>query len=171
MEATLATLARTFANAFEERARPNAPGENMVRIRRGQPAWVELVVREAHQQGAMLPDDTRYRLIMAVAPLLAEALEEERGEVESVELEGELSVYTKDLLDWLASHPERMGYADEALRSFTGLHGPTHRSMEEALRYAQLLELEEITTQIFAGLRRVMANTLTGVGADRSMDA
>ncbi len=155
MDMTLVALARQFANAFQEVPRPD--GGTMVRVRARSPEWVKVVVREAHQQGAMLPDDTRYRFLMALAPKIAEALEaSDATEPQDLDLESEVDVYTSQLLAWLASHPERLGYVDQVLHEMGGL--PRQMGLEDVIRQAQYLELEEVARGICDGLRKVVAN-------------
>lgn len=149
----LAELARTFADSFTVRLR--APKTRITVLKDSAPAWCQMVARVAHQDGAMLPDDVRFEMMAKVAPLVADAVE---SGSELTGLDDLVSIYTSDLLAWVASHPERLGYLDEALglrdRFAQGAPGG-RKGAEGLLAQAQLLEYEEIAAAILRGLRTV----------------
>ena len=94
----------------------------------------------AHGDGAMLPDDTRYSYIVEALESLSEHEDEEDAK-QSLETDK----CTHDLVQWLGSHGERIGYCDEALE-----WKPT--SMSTLLMLGQLQERLEVFDQVVAWL-------------------
>jgi hypothetical protein len=72
------------------------------------PDWFTELCHHAH--GSMMPDDWRYEFIQDALGAIADGADEDR-----IDLDG-LYPYTADRLDWLASHLDRPGYCDEAVR-------------------------------------------------------
>ncbi|NJM54532.1 MAG: hypothetical protein HC841_00170 [Verrucomicrobiae bacterium] len=76
----------------------------------GCPQWVITLAREAH--GDMLPDNWRYIFIYEAL----QALIEKEGDEESA-LDYYLSddeIYTRNLIEWVGSDLQRIGYCDDA---------------------------------------------------------
>lgn len=104
------------------------------------PKWIQDLCREAH--GDMLPDDQRYRFIVDALDLLSENDSEEAAS-ELIESD----IYTSDLIEWLGSHLDRLGYCDEAITDMGA------KDMSSALSGGQYLERCEVLSLVAQGLR------------------
>jgi hypothetical protein len=145
---TLQEIAQTFADAFEQRERDN--GDKFYTLREGSPEWMTDTCMVAHNDGAMLPDDWRYRMIAHVARELADR-EPENWDDESPEaIDGLVSIYNHELLDWLASHGSRVDYADSAAEE--GLVSASAGILQRA-RAGQYQEYCEVWAAIVEALR------------------
>lgn len=71
------------------------------------PTWIHKMIFRIHDNGNILPDDYKYEYTVDALDLLAEGNDPEDTQLEP-------DVYNHDLLKWLASHLERVGYVDEA---------------------------------------------------------
>lgn len=110
--------ARELRESFE--ARIAHDGSTFWTLKDGSPAWMTDAVRAAH--GGMLPDDQRYAFVVDAAEAIAEMAEGDDTSDRAHEFADDVDVYTSDLLAWVASHLDRVGYCDEAQDS--GLVGP-----------------------------------------------
>lgn len=117
--ATPQRLAREMLEAFEtaQRGDLEGEGETFDRLKKGSPEWMTDVVYAAHDDGEMLPDDWRYKVIRAAVEAIAET--EDGDEVEGF-ADGQVDIYTGDRLKWLGSNLHRPGYCDEAVDEFGG---------------------------------------------------
>ena len=111
MERVSAETYGTLAKMFEYR---NRNGTQFVSLRDDAPEWAGGFVRDAHGT-EMLPDDYRYAWIKDTLTLLSETEEGDDLSDLAHEFADNSSVYTNDLLEWLASHSARTGYVDAAL--------------------------------------------------------
>jgi hypothetical protein len=146
-DAKVAKLAREAGECFERAQRPD--GGEYVRVRDGSPAWVTDLVRAAHDDAGMLPDDWRFRTIEEALDAIAEAVEygtdlEDAGG----EFADGTSVYTSDLLAWLGSHLSRIGYVDSARDEFG-----TRESITDDISMGQYMERREVYGQVLDALR------------------
>lgn len=106
------------------------------------PEWITALVREAH--GDMLPDDFRYEAIRHAVSYIEEVGDEENahGFADSM-----VDVYTSDLLAWLGSNTQRVGYVDEARSELGG-----RNSIIEEIAQGQYEELSEVYHSVYASL-------------------
>ena len=109
---TVYDAAREAARHFTTGTRED--GSVFDRLRDDAPQWVQDLVREAH--GDMLPDDHRYEMIVGAIHALADA----DPDADPDEIVGEwaadaVPVSPFELLAWLASNANRIGYCDDAI--------------------------------------------------------
>lgn len=115
---------------FEFRDRYDGSGYWAVKDRA--PEWVGNLVWAAHEEGKILPDDSRYLFIVEALEALAENPEEPEGLLVP-------EIYNSQLLKWLEASPSyRAGRVGEAVSLF-GWDG-----LFEALQAGHLLEKEEV---------------------------
>lgn len=111
--------------------------------------WMELY-HEAH--GDMLPDNWRYKMIVDVIQALRD-VDDIEG-VDTVELlDGLVPVYTNELLEWLASRNDRVGYVDAARECY----GTMDTVMSEIMS-GYMGELEEVYTLIVDWIQDYVSN-------------
>lgn len=138
---TPVTLARALAAAFERRTRDN--GESFDTLRDGSPEWMTNACRAAHDAGDMLPNDWRYRAISTAAELMGNMDDDE--DIEPLhDGFGEPDAYTADRIAWLASHPARAGYCDEARENY----GTSPADLIEQIGYGQSWERDQVWRQL-----------------------
>lgn len=104
-------LAKDFAGSFEVRKRDN--GEEFVCLKSSAPDWVCDLVRDAHTTD-MLPDDTRYSMILECADKLTECDPDQWEDCAHEMADSMVDVYNIDRARWLASHVHRAFYCDDA---------------------------------------------------------
>ena len=107
-EITLQQLAREAAACFTTKQRPE--GDSFVGLLDGSPDWVSELVRDAH--GDMLPDDWRYASIESALDWIADANDPVDEQYEWAD--GNMDVYNRGRLAWLASYASRPSYCDDA---------------------------------------------------------
>jgi len=146
-------MAQEFADAFELRTRDN--GDTFYALREGSPEWMNDTCMAAHADGAMLPDDWRYRMIAHVARELADREPESWDDEVHEAIDGLVSIYNHELLDWLASHSSRVDYADSAAEE--GLVSASAGILQRA-QAGQYREYCEIWAAIVEALRERAEN-------------
>ena len=103
----LATHALRF---FERRTRRRGEDETQFyTLTDRHPTWVKEMVYSAHED--MMPNDYKYQYVVDTLDALSEGQDPEEALYEI-----EADVYNYDLLRWLESHGERVGFVDEATR-------------------------------------------------------
>jgi len=105
----LAAHARTF---FEQKTFPATEGRPERRIwimKDRHPIWVKDMVYKAHEDIAA--DDYKYAYVVDTLDALDEGQDPEEGKYEL-----EADVYNWDLIQWLGSNLERIGFVDEAVK-------------------------------------------------------
>lgn len=111
---TRAELAETFAGALETACR--ADGSRYVRRREDLAPeledWVRDVCYGAHDDGSVMPDDTRYSMIEECAVTLTEYEPRDWEDCIFEIADGLVPVYSHELVAWLASHGMRRYYVD-----------------------------------------------------------
>ena len=107
-EITLQQLAREAAACFTTEQRPE--GDSFVGLLDGSPDWVSELVRDAH--GDMLPDHWRYASIESALDWIADANDPVDEQYEWAD--GNMDVYNRGRLAWLASYASRPSYCDDA---------------------------------------------------------
>ena len=116
------------------------------------PPWLEELCHDAH--GTLLPDDWRYSFIVEALDAIAHSDDPD-------EAESEVDVYTHELLSWLASNLDRVGYCDEAAEEglvsrppAASRRGPWRGpSLIERISMGQLMERREVTASVLDSLR------------------
>ena len=101
-------------------------------VEEGAPEWVKNLIRVAHDEGEILPEDFRCLFIVEALEALVENPEEP-------EILWEPDVYTSELLKWLNAYPSyRISLVDEAVAEL-GWNG-----LFEALQAGQFKEKQEV---------------------------
>lgn len=114
--ATIQDLAREAAGYFETAKREDVDDERdatYVRTRDDAPEWITDLVRAAHDDGDILPDDWRYERIRSALDHLAE-MDHDPDDFPGEWADDQVDDYTSDALAWLGSHSVRIGYTDQA---------------------------------------------------------
>jgi hypothetical protein len=75
------------------------------KIKDGSPDWIKDAIHAAHD--GKLPDDWSYQVSREAFSAIAE-------ETEADEFSNDVDCYTSDLVTWLGSHSDRMGYCTQA---------------------------------------------------------
>jgi hypothetical protein len=139
---TIQSLAAEMSQAFETAVRPTS-GEEFRKLKDDAPGWMTTVCRKAHDDGEMLPDDSRYRFIEQAVDALS-------GHDDADEAHDSLEpdVYTSHLTGWLHTLNSRVSYIDDALREYG-----TFDDGFKLLAAAQMMEKEEVFQQVLNALQ------------------
>lgn len=143
--ATIKALAGELYRAFEAKTRDN--GDAFYCLKDGSPEWMTDVIRAAHDNANMLPDDWRYAAIHDAAGIIEDADDLERA---GDEFADDVDVYNGALLAWAASHLSRMAYCDEAMEDFG-----KPESLAQLLMWGQSRERREVFDQLVAALEGI----------------
>lgn len=108
----------------------------------GTPQWMTNIFHKAH--GDMLPDDWKYEFIVEALAYLSEGNDPD-------EYHPEPDIYYHELNSWFASHLERAGYVDEAVREY----GHSDQGVSGDIGYGQMFEKEEVYHSILQSLREI----------------
>lgn len=111
----------------------------------GCPQWVITVIREAH--GDFLPDNWRYIFIYEALQALHENDGDEDVARDAYDMDEE--VYTSNLLEWVSSNLQRVGYCDDTFDTY----GPPS-NLVELLQRGRRDERLEVFDQVTLGLER-----------------
>src|SRR5690606_28493130 len=111
--------------------------QHYVRVKEEAPEWVGDLVRAAHDNANILPDDWRYDRIYQALSYLADTDPDNWDAHEFADQA--VDVNTADRLHWLGSHSRRAAYVDEAVDNM-GWPG----SIYDAIAYGQFYEAQEI---------------------------
>lgn len=101
------------------------------------PEWVTELSHEAHGEG-MLPDDHCYQFLVDALDLLAE-----HDDLDEASSHVEADIYTKDLLEWLASDLGRLELCDEAASEY----GESETTLDRISK-GQLYERSQILQRV-----------------------
>lgn len=167
--------ARAMLDALEVAERVSMDQDDLrrhyYRLRDGSPAWMQGVVREAHDHGEMLPDDERYTMILCVVRALASEDVTDEDEARDY-VTDDLPVYTGAMIHWLDTYAgRRLGYCDEAVDEF-GPDAFKARARDGGsftfalLQGGYAFEQEEVFAQVLDALQAHIADT-----ADTDEDA
>lgn len=143
---TIQELATQLYDAFQTKTRDN--GHEFVCLKDGSPEWMADVIRAAHDNADMLPDDWRYRFIMEASEAISGMSDSEDTDDAGAEFADQGSVYTADLINWLGSHARRISYCDEAIEDC----GPV-KNVVQAMSYGQYNERREVFAQVLEALQ------------------
>jgi hypothetical protein len=147
MTNTLQSLAREMSLAFESATRTSS-GETFRKLRDTAPEWMTTVCRLAHDDGSLLPDDSRYAFIEQAVDALAEHEDADKAR-DCLEPD----VYTSELTAWLYSQNSRVSFLSDALAEYGSF-----RDGFELLAAAQMIEKEEVFQQVLDALHEVLAD-------------
>lgn len=128
---TLASIAREVLEQFEWKQRENG-SRYWVRTNHVSDDWIHDMCMTAHC--TMMPEDYKFEFIHDALTLVSEY----EGDVEEARSGIESDMATHDLATWLASHNERLGYCDEAIREFRAT------TTLDILSYGQYQERAEV---------------------------
>ncbi len=139
----LATHALRF---FESKVRPAQRGERETRfhtLTERYPTWVLEMVHSAHED--MMPSDYKYQYVVDTLDALSEGRDPEDGLSEI-----EADVYNYDLLQWLQSHGERVGFVDEVVSELG--HHPEMGLMGDVMM-GQVQEKQQVWQSVASSLQ------------------
>ncbi len=158
----ISDVAREGVNGFETFKRGDEE-KMLYRRRDGAPEWIEDLCHTAHGDGDMLPDDWRYECIFDALVYIAENADgTPADELVHDFADGTVDVYNGNRLDWLASHPRRAGYVDQARDD--GLIEP-NTDIIEAIGVGQYEEATEVFWSVWSSLS-TRVDELGGEGDD-----
>jgi hypothetical protein len=138
---TIQEMAVDALEWFEQFERKD--GDKVWKTKDGRPEWILDLVGDAHDSRSILPDDYRYAFIVEALHDIASATD-----VEDMD-PPEADIYTADLLAWLASRNDRVGYVDEAVEQWC-----LRDDVDTLARISagQILEKEEVRASVLASL-------------------
>lgn len=142
---TIQELAGKLYDAFQTKTRDN--GDTFVCLKDDQPEWMTDVIRAAHDNGQMMPDDFRYALIKEAAAAIWQADSNSDIDECADEFADGVDVYTSSLCEWAASHGYRTAYCDEALDEYG-----KPESLSQLLHWGQPRERREVFDQLLQAL-------------------
>lgn len=146
--ATVEELAREAATYFEIAKRDDGTLYN--RTKDDAPEWITDLVRAAHDDGQMLPDDWRYLRVRGALEHIAAAEYEYADESVEAFADSQVSTYNDELSEWLGSHSWRPGYVDQAQEDLIVV---ANTSIMERIMAGQQIEAREIFEQVSTFLR------------------
>ncbi|MCP5468559.1 MAG: hypothetical protein H7A32_04745 [Deltaproteobacteria bacterium] len=121
---------------FKKITRDN--GEEIYTLQAGAPQELKDLVYAAH--GDFLPDDFRYETIHSALCAFADCHFDE----ELDEIKVEADIYNHELLKWLSSNLNRIGYCDDAIVEF----GLQSNDLMTLITYGQRMEIDEIVASV-----------------------
>ncbi len=137
----LAVHALTF---FERRGRQRGDVEtHFYTLTERHPTWVKDMVYTAHED--MMPNDYKYQYVVDTLDALSEGQDPDDG-LSDIEAD----VYNYDLLKWVQSHGERVGFVDEVV-SELGHHPDL--GMIGDLMMGQVQEKQQVWQSVVSSLR------------------
>ena len=153
MKHTIKALAAEALGYFERGQRRVAGGGDVPywKTTDDAPGWItdtdDGLIFNAHGRGEMLPDDWRYSAIVAILEKLIEVGAETADSFDHPDelIDDMVNIYTSDLCDWLASHPLRAGYCDEAVAD---LGAPEPFNLITVLQMGQRTEYHQIAESV-----------------------
>ena len=134
-------LAEQLGAAFIRDKRTS--GEEFVKLKDGSPQWMTDVIREMHDNGHKLPDDTVYAMIEKCADAIAEG-----SDPQDAISEIEADIYTHDLTAWLNSRNDHVEYLTEVLEEWRG----DIKDGSQLLQLAQLKQIQEVGSALIQAL-------------------
>ena len=132
----IASKADQFCHFFQSITRNGSRHEVYV-LKDDAPDELVALIRRAH--GDFMPDDFRYETTLDALNAFAEC---EDVDMDDVRLEAD--IYTHDLLRWLSSHLNRVGYCDQAQEEF----GLDKTDITTLITYGQQMEKDEIVSLV-----------------------
>ena len=142
----LATHALRF---FERRTRRRGEDEtHFYTLTERYPTWVMEMVHSAHED--MMPNDYKYQYVVDTLDALSEGRDPEDGLSEI-----EADVYNYNLLQWLQSHGERVGFVDEVVEEF-GSH--SEMGIIGDIMMGQVREKEQVWQSVVSALQERLDN-------------
>jgi hypothetical protein len=152
----ISDLAEHALKFFETTQRPGAAAEERIWVtKKRHPIWIKAMLFKVHEDGRWFPDDYKYEYTVDALNALYEDMNPDEPEIES-------DVYTSDLQTWLASHRERLGYVDEAVKEM----GHSEQGIEGDMMMGQWREKSDVFGIVVATLRDRLEEIEAGVEED-----
>jgi len=142
---TIQELAADYLKQFEHKKRIN--GASFYSLKDSAPKELKELVQAAHE--GMSPDDYKYEYALDALYMLSES---ENDGMENRINEIEADSYTSDLLAWVSSNLERLGYVDEQAREL----GHSAIGAAGDLMQGQVYERVKIANSVFDSMREIM---------------
>ncbi|HBF13408.1 MAG TPA: hypothetical protein DDW49_08515 [Deltaproteobacteria bacterium] len=136
----IASKADQFSQYFKTIVREGNKHEVYV-LKDNAPDELVDLIHKAH--GDFMPDDFRYETILDALYAFAGC---DNADIDDVRLEAD--IYTHDLLQWLGSNLNRVGYCDQAQDEF----GLEKADVLTLITYGQQMEKDEIVSLVREGL-------------------
>ncbi len=144
---TIQELATNYCMMFGRKERPNGDKFTCVKDEYDNDETLKQLIRDAH--GDHMPDDFIYDTIIEALDTIGDTV----ADYDLNYLNMEADVYNSDLLKWLASHSDRVGYCDEILAEYG--HG-INLDLMEIIQHAQQREKEEILHSVIESLETIL---------------
>ena len=136
-------LATKYLKHFKQKKRDN--GETFYCLDGRAPQALKDLVQSAHDR--MFPDDFRYSFIHDALIMFSE-----QEDVEDAISNIEPDCYTSDLLRWVSSHHNRIGYVDEQASEL----GHSEQGLVGDMMQGQVYERAEIANSVLSSLRDIV---------------
>lgn len=111
----------------------------------GAPDWVKDMLRTAHAEGCILPDDWRYQFVVEALGALID-----NDDPDDIEINAD--IYTYDLLRWLSSISSRCDYVDAAVADF----GHAENGILGDIAIGQMTERQEVLDAVRQSLQETI---------------
>lgn len=145
MSKSIVELAREMSPMFEWRKREN--GDDYVVLKDGHPEWMTDIIRKAHDNGELLPNDTTYRFIEAAIDTIADCEDDASyDDIGDRLCDIESDVYTSDLTEWLHASNYHVDYLTQAAEEYGITDG------FQLLAAAQGIHRREVAYAVMAAL-------------------
>ena len=139
----LATYALRFLESKVRPARGDDPETRFYTLTKRYPTWVYDMVHTAHED--MMPNDYKYQYVVDTLDALSEGQDPDDG-LSDIEAD----VYNYDLLRWLQSQGERVGFVDEVVSELG--HHPDMGMMGDIMM-GQVQEKQQVWQSVVSSLR------------------
>ncbi len=139
----LATHALRFLESKVRPAQGDDPETRFYSLTERYPTWVMDMVHTAHED--MMPNDYKYQYVVDTLYALSEGRDPDEGRDEI-----EADIYNYDLLRWLQSHGERVGFVDEVVSELG--HHPEMGMMGDIMM-GQVQEKQQVWQSVVSSLQ------------------
>lgn len=124
----------------------------------GRPEVLQTLAHDAHadfmpDDSAMLPDDYRYEFIYQALERLAEWEDMDAADA------WEPAIYNHERMSWVASHPYRVSYVEDAVRD-AGLSMPEDISLMDGIAYGMSYEFSVVEFSVRDSLESLSVEDL-----------
>ena len=142
------TIAQTGVNSFLiKKCDASRMPDGYFYIRKDDaPEWVVEIVREAHDNGDMFPDDYKYQFVVDALEALADS--DDVDNARSIMHDG-VDITTSRLLHWVQSHGYRKAYADDHIQEFSP------ETLDDILMGAQYMERDEVFQIVLSAIEKL----------------
>ena len=142
------TIAQTGVNSFSiKKCDVSRMPDGYFYIRKDDaPEWVVEIVREAHDNGDMFPDDYKYQFVVDALEALADS--DDVDNARSIMHDG-VDITTSRLLHWVQSHGYRKAYAADHIQEFNP------ETLDAILMGGQYMERDEVFQIVLSAIENL----------------